>query len=997
MLDNTNSTLWEYRVYLHVCQSLGLQWHLLEIPHPTQHLVDACQARNLHQVGMASMEGYVQRWEEDKRAMLVPPNLVYPRPRATTTTTTDLAPPTFSLLELCRPGYLPEELLATPSPGASGSLVVVYSGVFLTPKSQWKLVSCYPPTRARVHAHHVTLRFAPSDEQILQGTPVGKKVSVTTVGGVAEDAHVQAVGVTLPEGLSSDNLCPHITLSTDQDHTPNLANTMLESLHAPPLSSSSSSSHQLKLSGVVGVAVREATSTGGKLYIVLSGKHFKEQVLPRLTTASLPAAATPPPVPHPLAEEGLSPPRPPMESGHPATDATTTSASILTGHVQPITELCVFDFDMTLFDTPDVVEGRRLYQQVTGRAWPHRGFLSRPESMLPPLRVRPGPALAEFRARLGRAGTHMVVLTARITHTRPGVLTVLEDHQACPDQLLLKPPDTRQGTPEFKVHTLATLLEQFPDVGVVRFWDDRENNLEAVRTFSRQRKNRKIQFHVTDSTRPLSPPEPRLGEGVSGSVLGSYLASCGLVPTRERLTAAEAGLSFLAAQFAAVVGFHGQDPLALARVFGSHPLGRLSDVDLCLLAPPGLTHSDCMERLAGQLERCGVTHLHKGYSSRCPRLKLMLHFKESPSVDYDVVFAICPSPESFARMTATVDPDTPEILTDFDPLSQTALSGVALTRKVREVIGGAVSAGVFAAVVEMAVQVLRAQREKGNFYHYFRTFHLVLLLLDSVKKAESSIVRGVDCDTLFELFVTHVAGLTPREWEGVFEEYVPVLPEYVPRQSPVFHTLSEILERRRKEEVPLTDCYQEMLSRPAFPPEHHVPVWLVCEAEGGRGDDDTTPLLWRLRTLLEAKLPTLVRHLHSAGLEVALDGNGVLRSGFCFAVRDSPSTRNTVQQVFRKFWNEFSEYRNRKEVRLELRFSRRGGELEGLGGTAAVAGDQVVKRVEEFALGELKELHLPPTLTSYERLLVHEMAEQLGLSHKSVGQEDKRHVYLYKS
>ena len=938
VIDNTNSMLWEYRNYTYLCKLLDIQCHVLEIPHPNQQVVSGYCDRNQHKVDMASIASYTKRWEEDKQAMLVPPRLAYPQSQGQNNQT-------ISLLNLCQPGYLPKEMLESPS-----ALYAVYTGVFLTPKSQWKLLSAIPPTHPNIQADHVTLLFEPSLEA-LQTADIGKKVSVN-IKALADSDSVQAVTVALPQGLASDNHTPHVTLSTDEASAPKLANMLLQSRSTTPLS------QPLKLNGVVGVVVREATpeqepGRAVNFHTILSKKHFCEVVLPRVSNT--PAPSTPPREAVTRVDSAKKP------------HVTDASVSICTGD-QKVTELCVFDFDGTLFDTPDPVSGRQYYEEQTGQRWPHRGWLSRPESLLPPLKVRAGPALADFRRHIGRAGSYVVVLTARITQTRSGVQTVLDDHQLHPHQVIFKPGDTRQATKEFKVQILGKLLEQFPDVMVVKFWDDRDDNLQAVRSFSKRPGNRKIRFEITDSTTSLR-------DELRNSTLGSLLTSQGLLPTREHTSAAETGLRFISEQFCGIIGYQG-DPAGVTCVFGSHPLGRVSDVDLCLVTPPGHTHSDLIEGLAEQLEKCGITHVHKGYSSRCPRLKVMLQFRESPSVDYDIVFAVLPSQEAF---TAHVQAQGAGLLTAEDSQSKTALTGVTLISKVREIISGVISTEIFGAIVEMTVQVLRAARKKGNFYHYIRSFHVVMLLADCVEKNTHLLSTDTDCDTLFELFLAHVAQLTPESWLKVFTQYVPVAPEYVPQQTDVFHTLSETVRRR---DISLAARYEELLMRPVFPPRGYMPVWLL--SEGGEHVDQ-----WKLRTLLEAKLPTFIQQLLSRGLQVVLDGNGV-HSSFCFAVQETPNTKHTLQLVFRKFWNEFSEYRNRKDIRLELKFSRTS-DTEDLAG-----GDKVCKQVEEFAGSERTDLHMPSSLTSYERLLVHETAERLGLKHKTIDQENKRHIYLHK-
>lgn len=53
-------------------------------------------------------------------------------------------------------------------------------------------------------------------------------------------------------------------------------------------------------------------------------------------------------------------------------------------------------------------------------------------------------------------------------------------------------------------------------------------------------------------------------------------------------------------------------------------------------------------------------------------------------------------------------------------------------------------------------------------------------------------------------------------------------------------------------------------------------------------------------------------------------------------------------------------------------------------------------KIESFARSNKKELTLPSTMTSYERFLVHEIAEKLNLNHASQGDGDQRYIVLRK-
>lgn len=932
VIDNTHSMKWEYESYVHICELLGVEYHVLELPHPNQHVINTYCSRNQHSIDMAAIKTYTDRWEVDQRAVLVPPKIAYP----IGTVNGSL----MSLLELCKPGDVPESFLSSSAP-----LFPVYTGIFLTPDSQWKLVSSIPPSHHRMYANHITLLFEPSPNSIKN---IGKKVSIK-VKGVADDARIQAVTVDLPKAVKSYNEHAHITISSRDDLPPKTSNKMLKQCSVTPFSDS------LVLEGVIGVVVRKVAAKA-PFYTVSSAKCFTEQIAPRLTTTPSSPSSDPPAVPR----------GPPQES---------IAISISTGQ-QRVTELYVFDFDGTLFDTPD---SKQQYEEITGRKWPFGGFFGEPESLLPPLKIKPGPALADYHRHFGRGGSMMAVLTARNQKTEAAVRRVLTDHQVFPDLLLVKPLSLRQDNPVFKVNQLSQLLKRLPHVRVVKFWDDREDNLEAVQEYASKQKE--IKFEITNAS--VQEAAADASGPLSSGTIGPYLRAHGLLPTPEHKTAAQTGIDFIGSQFSTVAGFRG-DPSTLSLVFGSHALGRRSDIDLCLLAPPHFSQLDCVEKLGAQLkEKCGITHIHRGYSSRCPRLKVRIHFQETPAIDYDIVFAILATAELFhdsaaARRSILSAPE--KFLKSDDRTSRTALSGPLLQNKISTIIEGFVSRETFGAVVEMVVQVLIAQRQKGNYYHCIRTFHIVQLLADfinSQKSCQMSSMKTADCDSLFQEFIAHTALLPTSKWLKLFGEFVP--PEYIPRISQTFKNLFVVV---KKDDQPVATRYEEMMSRPDFPPQDYTLISLQCS-----GDDPAA--MWALQTVLEARLPTFIRQLLSSKIDVVPDGNS-LHTTLCFAVRADQATESSLKTVFKKFWEEFSDYKTRKDVRLELKF----GESEEFGSLSS----DITKQVTEFASSDsLKEFYFPVDFGSFQRRLVHEAAERVGVKHKTVyNSENKKQVYLYK-
>jgi hypothetical protein len=105
-----------------------------------------------------------------------------------------------------------------------------YTGVFLDESSHKALLDWWgehtdtPTLHGKVWAHHMTIKFKPTAEE-LEATPIGQKVKLRVIGWAADEKG-QAVLVA-PEGISSSNEHPHITISTAPGTSPVYSNSLL--------------------------------------------------------------------------------------------------------------------------------------------------------------------------------------------------------------------------------------------------------------------------------------------------------------------------------------------------------------------------------------------------------------------------------------------------------------------------------------------------------------------------------------------------------------------------------------------------------------------------------------------------------------------------------------------------------------------------------------------------------------------------------------------------
>ena len=968
VVDNTNSKMWEYRIYRYLSSILGCKFYVLEVPCPSVRTLESFRSRNQHNIDPNVALKIFQRWEVDDRAFLVPPSLAYPRMVPTSL-------PQYSLVSLCLPdGQEVERALHGIT-----AIKAVYTAVFLTTESQWKLLTTLIPTHPRINGKHVTLLFEPGKQSCLAAN-IGRKVTVHVMGSV-DSGKLQVATVELPHDVVSQNPHPHITVSTEEDVPSKLANEILQRQTVKPLP------QPLELDGVIGVMVRETnvldeimTSkekySQGKAdigiqqtFAVKSETTFEVHVLPKLATG-------------------------------PDDIEADTNIHICTG-IQKITNLYIFDFDGTLFNTPDPQKGRRLYENYTGKKWRRKGWLSWPESLLSPMKTGPGPALPIYREHISQAGSLTVVLTGRIERTKTGVQQVLENFKVYPEQLIMKPDAIDELTPAFKTRVVKQLLEKYPNVTSIKFWDDLPGNLAAMHSLSKSYKH--IHFEIIDATKMLPTAAAKkmaiqapLGSARSqlestSSFLESYLASCGYFPNITFKAAANFGTRFIAEQFCKILGYSG-DPLHLVYHFGSFPLGRKGDVDFCLVCPPNFTPTDCLEQLWRQLGDCGINYLHKGYSTRCPRLKVMLEFPSCPPIDYDIVFASI-SDAAFFSTLQTVQLPAPQVLSLIKPedtASKTAFTGAILLHKLLKQIDGVIPKSQFGAIVEMIVQVFCAQRQKGNAYHCIRTFHIVHLLAEFIKTCESSL-KQTNCDLLFKEFVAYAAKVPDDQLKKLFGEYVPFV--FIPKVREVFELAAQVTAH--DEDTSLV-CYEKLMDRSTpYPPEGYTTVEVNLSGSN-------TVALWKLHVIVEARFPSYIRQLISSGLDVHPDGNTQNERRFVFAVPHTKSTKHTLQQVLRPFWNEIAEFRKEEGVNINLNFGQASSrnlasENFDKADLKHTLPPPIIDAIMEFVTDPVRtEMRVSSQLKPFERMRVYETCEQLSLNHTTTASGKEKHIIIKK-
>ncbi len=150
--------------------------------------------------------------------------------------------------------------------------------------------------------------------------------------------------------------------------------------------------------------------------------------------------------------------------------------------MEKITKLAVFDFDGTLVNSPLPDEGRIQYEQKTGRAWPHKGWWSKPESLDGQIFdiETIDDVIADYVIERGSKDTAVIMLTGRMERLSGHVEKILKDKGLEFDEYHYN----RGGsTDEAKIATLEKLLIRYSGVKTVTLYDDREEHIPIFKAW----------------------------------------------------------------------------------------------------------------------------------------------------------------------------------------------------------------------------------------------------------------------------------------------------------------------------------------------------------------------------------------------------------------------------------------------------------------------------------------------------------------------------------
>lgn len=144
-----------------------------------------------------------------------------------------------------------------------------------------------------------------------------------------------------------------------------------------------------------------------------------------------------------------------------------------------ITTLNVFDFDGTLFDSPEPEEGKKKWKEVTGTNYPFVGWWGRPESLDSDVfDIKPFVNISnKLNSLKTKNNNRSIILTSRQEKLRPQLMKILRENNIEVDDILM-----RSGSDKSKGDKILDELEKFPTINRVNVYDDRDVEIQSFKS-----------------------------------------------------------------------------------------------------------------------------------------------------------------------------------------------------------------------------------------------------------------------------------------------------------------------------------------------------------------------------------------------------------------------------------------------------------------------------------------------------------------------------------
>lgn len=136
--------------------------------------------------------------------------------------------------------------------------------------------------------------------------------------------------------------------------------------------------------------------------------------------------------------------------------------------------LVVFDFDGTLFNSPEKESGKKIWKEKTGKDYPHVGWWGRKESLdTDVFDIKPFPnVLNKLEKEKDIPDTQVIILTSRMEKLRSEIEKILDNNNIIVDDVLLKKGGKGKG------EVILKIADYNPDLEEIIVYDDYMNKNE---------------------------------------------------------------------------------------------------------------------------------------------------------------------------------------------------------------------------------------------------------------------------------------------------------------------------------------------------------------------------------------------------------------------------------------------------------------------------------------------------------------------------------------
>lgn len=157
--------------------------------------------------------------------------------------------------------------------------------------------------------------------------------------------------------------------------------------------------------------------------------------------------------------------------------------------------LVIYDFDNTLFNSPQREDGEILYLEATGKEWPFSGWWGRPETLLPPLVPDPIPesmlvaeTVAAYRKDRECPDSFLVLMTGRPAKMRHRIREILSTFDIRFDDEFyrgMKGHPQHGDTLDIKLNIIQSHLVH-DALEILEIWEDRPEHSSRFMTEARR-------------------------------------------------------------------------------------------------------------------------------------------------------------------------------------------------------------------------------------------------------------------------------------------------------------------------------------------------------------------------------------------------------------------------------------------------------------------------------------------------------------------------------